>query len=75
MAHIDEIKETIGYLKVVFSILIAVNVSLVAWIYKNYDFFNILDIAFFVVLAMLLSIGIIYVNKVILRKIRSLRDL
>ncbi|MDQ7068924.1 MAG: hypothetical protein Q9M40_13695 [Sulfurimonas sp.] len=34
MAKIDEIKESIGYLKVVFSIMIAVDVSLVAWLYK-----------------------------------------
>ncbi len=75
MAHIDEIKESIGYLKVIFSILIAVNVSLVAWIYKHYDNLDMLNIILFFVLSIVISLGIIHVNRTILHKIRSLRNL
>ena len=75
MAKIDEIKESIGYLKVIFSIMIAINISLVAWLYKNYATIDILDILSLLVLSILISIGIIFVNRSILKKIRSLRDL
>ena len=75
MAQLDEIKESIGYLKVIFSISIAVNISLVAWIYKNFLSFNLQDIVIFLSLAVIISIWIIYINRIILIKIKSLRDL
>ncbi len=75
MAKIDEIKESIGYLKVVFSILIAFNVSFVAWIYRNYEKFNFFDLLMFMLFSFLVAIAVIYINRVILRKIKSLGDL
>ena len=75
MAKIDEIKESIGFMKVIFSILIAINVSLIAWLYKNFDTIGVNDTLVLFVLTVLISIGIIYTNKKILNKIRSLRDL
>lgn len=75
MAKIDEIKESIGYFKVIFSILIAVNVSLVAWLYKNYEIVTMLDTVLLLCLSIVITIGIIYTNRKILLKIRSLRDL
>ena len=75
MAKIDEIKESIGYLKVVLSIMIAIDVSLVAWLYKNYIAIEIFDVSVILVVAVLISALIIYVNRTILQKIRSLRDL
>ncbi|MDQ7060306.1 MAG: hypothetical protein Q9M43_03965 [Sulfurimonas sp.] len=75
MAQIDEIKESIGYLKVVFSIMIAINVSFIAWIYKNYNKFDLIDFILFLIISISITAGIIYVNRIILRKIRSLRNL
>ena len=75
MAKIDELKENIGYLKIVFSILIAIDVSLVAWLYNNGKILNQEDLIPFFILVLTISVGIIYVNKKILMKIRSLRDL
>ena len=75
MAKIDEVKETIGYLKVVFGILIAINVSFIAWIYDNYDLFMLSEMISFTLLATAISLAIIYVNRTILSKIRSLGDL
>ena len=75
MADIDEIKESIGYFKVIFSILIAVNVSLVAWLYKNYELLTIIDAILLLSLSIIITVGIIYINRKILLKIRSLRDL
>ena len=36
MAKLDEVKEFIGFLKVVFVTLVAVDTSLIAWIFKNH---------------------------------------
>ena len=36
MAKIDKLKEEIGWLKVIFAILIATDISLVAWVVQNY---------------------------------------
>ena len=36
MAHIDKLKEEIGWLKIVFAILIATAISLAAWVIQNY---------------------------------------
>ncbi len=45
MAKIDEIKELIGFLKVLFATFVAIDVSLIAWLNKNYlhnsEIFNI----------------------------------
>jgi len=75
MASIDEIKESIGYFKVIFCILIAVNVSLVAWLYKNYELLGVIDAILLLSLSIITTVGIIYVNRKILLKISSLRDL
>ena len=48
MAKIDKLKENIGYLKLVFSILIAIDVSLIAWMYKNINIGSRLIIPFIV---------------------------
>jgi hypothetical protein len=36
MARIDRIKEEIGWLKVMFAALVAIDVSLVGWLAQNY---------------------------------------
>ena len=36
MAHIDKVKEEIGWLKVVFAISLATVLSLIAWLVENY---------------------------------------
>ena len=37
MARIDKIKEEIGWLKVIFAISIATNISLIAWLIQSYQ--------------------------------------
>ncbi len=36
MARIDKLKEEIGWLKVIFAILIATDISLIAWLIQSY---------------------------------------
>ena len=75
MAYIDEIKEEIGYLKLIFSILIAIGISIIGWIFQNFD--SIKDsrmlLAFFALV--FTGIAILVVNKKIIQKIRKLKDL
>jgi len=73
MAKIDKLKENIGYLKLVFSILIAIDVSLIAWIYKNIDIGLKLIIPFIIVV--IVTFAIVIVNKRILYKIDLLEKL
>ena len=37
MPKIDEVKEFIGFLKAIFILLIVINTSLIAWIFKNFE--------------------------------------
>ena len=37
MSRADKLKEEIGWLKVVFAVLVAINISLVGWLAQNYD--------------------------------------
>lgn len=37
MAKLDELKELIGFLKVLFATFVAIDVSLIAWLFKNSD--------------------------------------
>jgi hypothetical protein len=42
MARIDKLKEEIGWLKVIFAISIATDISLIAWLIQNYGKVNLL---------------------------------
>ena len=77
MAKIDKIKEQIGYLKVVFSILIAILVLIVGWMTNHFDGINTLGIktVLAVVLSFFVAIGIVYVNKKIIKYINELEDI
>ncbi|MEN8216952.1 MAG: hypothetical protein ABFS56_11390 [Pseudomonadota bacterium] len=75
MSKVDKLKEEIGWLKVVFAILVATDISLVAWLVQNYNnatsFLSIIGtIATFAVTA-----GIIWINKTAYRKIDELEEL
>ena len=75
MAHIDKVKEEIGWLKVVFAILRAADISLVAWGVQNYGKASPLLLTVGVIAAFLVTLAIIWVNSVAYRKINKLEDL
>ena len=75
MAHIDKLKEEIGWLKVIFAILIATAISLAAWVIQNYGKANrALTIAGAAAVLLIITI-IIWINSVAYRKIDKLEDL
>ena len=75
MGKIDKQKEFIGYLKVIFSILIAIDVSLVAWIFKNASLMHGLQVVVPSVIVLLTTVALVYVNKIILQKIDEIEEM
>ena len=75
VAKIDKIKELIGYLKVVLGILIAIDVSIVGWLFKNEEHLSNLKIALSSFAVIIVTLGAIIVNKKILKEIDKLEEL
>jgi len=77
MSKIDKIKEQIGWLKIIFGIGMAIEISLIAWLVNNYDNSNIAEVKIYmnVFAIFVVSIMIIVVNKVAFKKINELEDL
>jgi len=75
MGNIDKQKEAIGYLKVIFSILVAIDVSLVAWIFKNADMIEGRMLIIPSIIVLLVTIALVIANKTILNKIDKLEDM
>ena len=75
MAYVDKTKEEIGWLKVVFAILLAADISLVAWGIQNYGEASPLLLTIGVIAAFLVTSMIIWINSVAYRKINKLEDL
>ena len=71
----DRIKEELGWLKVVFGVLAAIDTSLVAWLAQNFATARIgMLITGLVVVASLTS-GIIWVSRVVYRRLEELEKL
>jgi len=75
MAKIDKVKEFIGYLKVSFGILIAIEISIIGWLFKNEDQLSKVKIMLSIITIIITTIGIIVVNRKILQKIDELEYL
>jgi len=75
MGKIDKQKELIGYLKVVFSILVAVDLSLVAWVFKHTNDAPVYYLYASAIIVVLITGGIIGINRFILAKIDELEDM
>ena len=75
MAKIDEIKELVGFLKVLFATFVALDASLVAWLSKNHQLnseaWNYSTLG----LIVLFSLGIVFSVQSILKNIKKLKDL
>ena len=75
MAKIDKLKEEIGWLKIIFAILIATDISLVAWGIQNYGNTRVLLLIIGAVAVFLFTFVIIWINRVAYRKINELEEL
>ena len=75
MARIDKLKEEIGWLKIIFAILIATDISLGAWVVQNYGKTSKILLIVSVIGVFLLTFVIVWVNQVAYRKIDELEEL
>ena len=75
MSQIDQIKEIVGWLKVVFGALVAVDVSLIAWLSQNFHSADTILVVLAVVAVLLTTVGIVSVNHAAFRRIAQLEKL
>ena len=75
MPKIDEVKEFIGFMKAIFIMLIIIDTSLIAWVFKNFENESIgrLYIVVFIILVISIVVALLF-NK-ILKEIKHLKDL
>ena len=75
MPKIDKIKEQIGWLKVVFGLLFATDMSMVAYLFNKVSVLSVVQIIIVLFGLILVTLGIIYANKRAMSKIDSLEEL
>ena len=75
MAKVDRIKEEIGWLKLVFGVLVAIDVSLVGWLAQHYATASrALVLAAFLPTAVV-AFAVVGVNRLAYHRIEQLEDL
>ena len=74
MAKIDEVKEFINYLKTLLIFILATEVGLIAWIINNFNKKSVLTYLSIIVI-IILSFIVIFINKKIISDIKKLKDL
>ena len=75
MSKTDKLKEEIGWLKVIFGILVATDISLVAWMAQNYNKVPSFLLVICAVGILSVTVGIVLVNKAAYCKIDELEEL
>lgn len=75
MSRVDKLKEEVGWFKVVFAILLAVNVSLASWLAQHGDGATILMRIMCLLAVVATTGGIVWVWKIAYRKIDELEEL
>lgn len=74
MGRTDKLKEEIGWLKVIFAISIATDISLFAWLIENFRTATPSFVIVGVIGAVLITVAIIWINSVAYRKINQLEE-
>lgn len=75
MAKIDKTKEEVGYFKVMLSLLIAIDVSIIAWVFQNSNSVSNIKMLFSILAIAFVSSGIFWINKVVWKKLITLEEL
>lgn len=75
MSWEKQIEQEIGWLKVVFAILSAIDVSLIAWVAQNYISVSFKLVIIVVILVSIITLVIVLVNKSVYKKIDKLGEL
>ncbi len=75
MARIDRLKEEIGWLKVIFAISIATDISLIAWLIQSYGKVQLFLSIFGVLGALVIMYVIDRLDSIARKKMNELEDL
>lgn len=75
MSKNEKIKEQIGWLKIVFGLLFATDISMIAYLFNSIEKLSITKIALVVLSLIIVTVGLYFINKNALEKIESLEDL
>jgi len=75
MAKIDRLKEEIGWLKVVFSLLVAIDVSIIGWTIHNFFKVNLVLLIVVLLLVVVITVSIIIVNRSAFKRMCKIGEL
>ena len=75
MSKIDKIKEQIGWLKVVFGLLFATDISLIAFLFNSVETLSNIKILLVLLGLFIVTFAIVYINKKAMEKIEDLEGL
>ena len=72
MARIDRLKDEIGWLKLIFGALIAIDASLAGWLAQNYATASSVVVIAAIATMVIATFGVVRVNQLAYRAIREL---
>ncbi len=75
MSKADRIKEEIGWLKVVFGLLVATDISLIAWLAQNFDSADRIQALVGLAAVTAVTAAVVWVNRMAYARIQQLEDL
>ena len=74
MAKIDRLKEEIGWLKLVFGLLVAIDVSLVGWLAQNHATSSWALVVAGVIATAVVTLGVVRINRIAYHRIKELEE-
>ncbi|HYR33614.1 MAG TPA: hypothetical protein VEQ87_04920 [Burkholderiales bacterium] len=75
MAKLDSAKEEVGWLKILFAVVVAIDISLAAWAVQAYDTAAGPLLAFALVGILLFGGGALWINRLAYRRIKDMEGL
>ena len=75
MAKLDKVKEEIGWIKAVFSIVLVTDLSLIAWLIQHYDDGRPLLLGGCLILIVSLAIFLLFLNRSAFQMIKEIEKL
>ena len=74
MSKSDRIKKELGWLKIVFAVLVAIDVSLVGWLAQNYRSTPQLLVVCALIAVTFVTAVVVWVNRAAISRFKTLED-
>ena len=75
MSEVDKIKEEIGWLKITFGLSVITDISFIGWAAQNFFDIPVLLLSVAIIMVVLITWGIIVINRHVYIKLDKLGDL